>query len=434
MERLSPGQPEPPRDGSASTASRGRPSPARAEPGSEEELARLLQEAYQQGRAVLPQGGASQWQLGEPPAAADLLLSLRGLRGVTEYAPEELVVRVAAGTRLDELQAFLRPHGQWFPVEPVAVPGGTVGGLLATGASGARRLAFGTPRDAVTGLRFVLPDGRRMHNGARVVKNVAGYDVMRLLVGSLGTLAVISEAWLRVRPLPERRETLLVLASGTPPATRELEDLARRLLASELLPTALELLDPSASSTLGLSPRPCLAVELQGGEREVAYQRDRLATLAGEGGAAPARLSLDRLEEGSSDDFWWRFHHRLPEAALVARAGVALADLPAVLEEADRRELEAARVAGPGHGVLRLFATPAEEEAALDRWAGFLRHLREVVEARGGALVLEKAPERLRGRLSAWGAPPPSVELMRAIKARFDPRGLLNPGRFVGGI
>ncbi|MDI3298564.1 MAG: FAD-binding oxidoreductase [Bacillota bacterium] len=434
MERLSlDQQPERPGERPRAAAGAVAPSPPRRIlASSEEEVARALAEASAQGLAVLPQGGGSQWGLGEPPRAGDLLLSLAGLRGVVEYAPEELVVRVRAGTPLDELNDFLAPHGQWFPVEPVAAPGATVGGLLATGASGARRLAFGTPRDVTTGVRFVLPDGRVMHNGSRVVKNVAGYDVMRLLIGSLGTLAVLTEAWLRVRPLPARRETLLVGVRD--PA--EALDLGRRRIASELLPTALELLDPRAAARLGLPARTTLAVALEGDAPEVAYQRERIALLAGgPGGAAPGGFALERLEDGASDAFWRAFHRRLPAGAtLVVRASATLADLPALLLAAAESGLEAALVAGPGHGVLRLFAAPAEEEEALARWSGFLRRWREAAEALGGAVVVEKAPDGLRGRFPAWGTPPPAIELMRAVKARFDPRGVLNPGRFVGGI
>lgn len=435
MEQLSldrqperPGRPAEPSPGSAGGPPR---APRTIEPATEEEVARALAEATAASLAVLPRGGGSQWGLGEPPRAGDLVLSLAGLRGVVEHAPEELVVRVLAGTPLEELNRFLAAHGQWLPVEPVAAPGATVGGLLATGAAGARRLAFGTPRDMTTGLRFVLPDGRVMHNGARVVKNAAGYDVMRLLIGSLGTLAVLTEAWLRVRPLPARRETLLLAEEGP----LEALDLGRRRIVAELLPTAVELLDAGAAARLGLPARSTLAVALEGDAPGVAYQRERIARLAAEATGGAAAPGLERLEAESSDAFWRAFHQELPAGSgLVVRAGVTLAELPALLAASLETGLEAARVAGAGHGVLRLFASPAEDDEALDEWALFLRRWRARAEALGGSAVVEKAPDRLRPRFPAWGTPPPSIGLMRAVKARFDPRGVLNPGRFVGGI
>ncbi|MBE3556069.1 MAG: FAD-binding oxidoreductase [Firmicutes bacterium] len=410
-------------------------SPAeRIEPASEEVLAQQLAQAYHTHRAVLPRGGGSQWELGEVPTRADLLLSLGRLNGIAEYAPEELVVRVQAGMALEALQSFLQVHGQWFPVEPVAVPGSSIGGLLATGASGARRLAFGTPRDLVTGMRFVLPDGRQMHNGSRVVKDVAGYDVKRLLIGSLGTLAVITEAWLRVRPLPARRQTVLLSSKDPVGPVAPLQTVAHRILASEFLPTAMEELDARAAVQVGLPGHATLAIELQGETAEVTYQRDRLAAWASKQEDTSTPLSLDLLEEEASDAFWTAFHHRLPQAPLVVRVGVALADFPLIWETVIQRKVESACVAGPGHGVLRLFATPSEEREMLALWVDFLTRLRAQTEACGGALVLEKAPAALRERVSVWGKPPASIEVMRAIKKRFDPLGLLNPGRFVGGI
>jgi glycolate oxidase FAD binding subunit len=384
-----------------------------AHPGSLEEASRVLAASAADGLAVTFVGGASKLGLGNPPERLDLVVSTEGLDQVLEHAAGDLVVRVQGGTRLADLQAALAPAGQWLALDPPE-PGATVGGVVAANASGPRRLRYGTVRDLIIGITVVLHDGTVARAGGKVVKNVAGYDLAKLFCGSLGTLGLVAAVVTLGVEGPEQ--------AGE--ATRRLRDTALEPSAVEL--TVDEFGWPGRLTVLfegiqpGVEAQAAAAAELLGrvGTAEVAGPGETDAALAGLG-ARP----FEKAEVG------------VKVACPPSELGSLLAEL---------RDGPLAW-AGPvsahaGTGVLWMAsdAREGELEAADGRpvpeLAGGIAAARERVAARGGSLVLHKAPPELKRAADAWGPPGDAIGLMRRVKERFDPDRRLSPGRFVGGI
>jgi glycolate oxidase FAD binding subunit len=404
-------------------------------PADEGEVAELLQTAFSRRWAVVVQGGGSQMSLGNPPARLDAVLSLSRLAGVTEYTPADLVVEALAGTPLADLEAVLRRRGQTLGLSAVAPAGTTVGGLVATGAASPHRLAHGTPRDRVLGLSVVLADGTRVRTGGRVVKNVAGYDLTRLFVGSLGTLGVIARAVVRVRPLP-RRTALAILRAEAGPPPPALLSLALDRALDPVGPAAAELVDPSLARRLGVAAEAwALLLALEGEEAEVAERLRRARALAAQRGAV---LEVREGEEGEA--VWEALGRAVPsEAGVQARLSVrrrALLPMAETLAGAAWPEPWRAWTSlGVGTGVVRLWLSAAAPAPGGDlALEAALTALRRAAQAGEGALVLERASPALRRRMDAWGPARADIALMRALKERLDPRAVLAPGRFVGGI
>jgi glycolate oxidase FAD binding subunit len=209
----------------------------RVTPSSAEELAARLDEAARNGDAVAAVGGGTQLDLGMPPTRLDVVIETTGLNRVVEYEPADLTVTVQAGMRFAELQRVLAEQGQFLALDPPLEDGATIGGLIATNASGALRFAFGTARDLVIGTRVANPDGTVTHAGGRVVKNVAGYDLNKLYIGSLGTLAIIVELSFKLAPIPPAAAAVAGELSDAAAA----RSLIGAVVRSPLSPLAIEL-------------------------------------------------------------------------------------------------------------------------------------------------------------------------------------------------
>ncbi len=394
------------------------------EPTSEQDVAQTLAFANRTGLKVLPRGGGTQLGLGFPPSAGDILLSMTRLDRVEEHAPHDQTVTVQAGLRLVDLQTALAQTRQWLALDPVLSEAATIGGLVATNASGARRLRYGGVRDQIIGVRVVLPDGTIARGGGKVVKNVAGYDLPKLFTGSLGTLGVIVAATFRLYPLPGAVRTLVLQADSPAP----LGELVARVAGSTLVPAALDLLSPAAPGGAHL-----LAARFDAGTEAAAlHQVGVLTKLAGEL-AANAEL----LHDDAQERFWREAHAHLAqgasaEAEVLLKASVVPAEVVRWLERlagtAERMGLDTRWRAHAGHGLI--FARICGAEAAL---ATAVEELRAAATAGQGSLVVQDVAPALAQRLDVWG-PSAALAVMRRLKARFDPLATLNPGRFVGRI
>lgn len=388
------------------------------------ELAAMIRAAAAEDCALTPWGAGTLQHLGGPPLPGAQLLSTAALGRILEYAPADLTITVEAGTRLGAVQAALREHGQWLPWDPPAPEQATIGGLLAAGASGPLRLGYGTPRDWVLGMRVALGDGRLVNSGGKVVKNVAGYDSHKLHIGALGTLGVIAEATLKVAPLPELAESLVFAC-----ASRELAlALIERLRQPPLGPASLVL-------SAGAGVEDLVVVRFAGVAAAVQRQA-RLADAAGQAlGATRKAVDDDRpiwqALAGFADPRM-KYQRRGPADSLIIRAGVAPGGLPQALALAEQLAPPgaSARVlgyAGVGLAYARWYLpTPADADAVTRALAG----LRALLAALGGYAVVEDAPASL-GPIDRWGALPATLPLMRALKAQWDPRGILNRGRYM---
>ncbi len=386
-------------------------------PGTAEALAAILRAADAAGHAVVPQGTGTQHYVGNPPARVDVILDTTALAGIVEHTPADLTVTVGAGTRLSDLQAALARAGQRLPLDPAHAESATIGGLIATNASGPRRERHGTLRDLVIGTRAALVDGTVTRAGGKVVKNVAGYDLNKLYIGSLGTLAVIVEATFKILPLPAREAALV----ATFPALRDAIAAGVAIARTPLRPAALEAHD--------LGDSPALVVVAEGEAAPVARVLEDAARIAREHGAVSVewRDDVEALLDAT---------RRLPEHAegLLLRASLPIKAQVAYVEElrrmAGERGTRLALAAHAGAGIVRarLNGAPAAlRETVLGASA--------VVKGLEGEAWIERMSRPLRAVFpDAWLGEPPAFFLMRRIKREFDPKGTLNPGRFVGGM
>ncbi len=387
-------------------------------PESTDEVSSLLRWANGQGLKVIPCGSRTKLDRGSAPASCDILVDLIRMSHILEHAAGDLTVTAQAGVGLADLQAAVARSGQWLAIDP-PVPG-TIGGLIATADSGPRRLRYGGVRDLLLGVTFVRADGTIARGGGKVVKNVAGYDLPKLLTGSLGTLGVITEATFRLHPLSQASTTVCLEA---PTAARAATG-AVAILNSPLVPTSLDYLAPAGrTSTLLVrfesSPR---SIEAQSRSAVEALQSvgRSLRVLAGQAESLACETS-DCITDTDAPD-------------VLARLITTLVELPQLIEAA-QQTARAANVPlsirahlGHGHALLRWHGPPVDVAASL------LQTLRQEAEARGGNLVIWRAPVELRARVDVWGAVGEGLGLMRRIKVQLDPRGTLNPGRYAGGI
>ncbi len=393
-----------------------------ATPGSADALAAVLAAADEQGAAVVPWGGGRHMALGNVPARYDLALRTTKLDRVLEYEAADLTVTVEAGITFGSLQAALHEHGQFLPID--APPASTVGGVLAAGASGPSRHAYGLPRDWLIGSRVAHVDGTVSKGGGRVVKNVAGYDLPKLAVGALGTLGVIVEATFKVAPLPPAQETLIVDCVS-------LEAAAELVFAGDDRGLALHAVALRQSREGALA-----AFWLAGPLAAVERTRRELGELAGSG-------QTRQLEAAASDDWWAALNDETaPDGGMTLRAALA----PSAVLDFMRRLSDLGHEAGV---VLQssAYATTGlvlarTERAPAERLAGVIEEARRATDEQGGSLVVTAAPVEAKRRVDVWGDPSPgsgqapagALPLMRRLKEQFDPRGTLNPGRFVGGL
>jgi glycolate oxidase FAD binding subunit len=408
-------------------------------PTSPEQVAAVLRCAADHDLAVIPCRSATKLGVGNLPRRYDVALSLKELNHVWHYEPADLTVTAEAGMKFGDFQQFVGRDGLWLPLDPPGGPRGSLGGILATNASGPLRLFYGAPRDVVVGMKIATPEGKIIKTGGRVVKNVAGYDMAKLLIGSYGTLGVIVEASFKLFPLPSERATF-VLPAGTLGIAR---DLRRRILQSPLQPMRMVLLDAGAAN-LAVAGTP-LAREITEPEIWVemggsAHVLERCARELDELGKA-AGAAACRLEAENADIAWTRvsaFRTWLPEGFPgVTILKVTLPDaaseefLSRAQQEAENDKIRLASFCQLGVGILHACLLEAASAVGL---VALIRRLRKAAQDLGGALVVEHCHWDIKSRLDVWGPAGDDFAVMAKLKAVWDPKGILAPGRFVGGL
>jgi glycolate oxidase FAD binding subunit len=406
-------------------------------PGSKEEVAAVLALAAKAEVPVIPWGGGTKMGIGSPPPRPGLVLSLQRLDRVLEHEPGDLTATAQAGMSLAVFQQALGARGQWLSLDPPHVDRATLGGILATGAAGPRRHLYGTARDLLIGLTMVLADGAVVRGGGKVVKNVAGYDLPKLAIGSFGTLGVIVDATFKLRPRPEADRLAIIGFERLKDAGQA----ARAVMGSDIIPSAVELVDREALGVLpgaGMALPPdggALVVGLDGTPEQVEWQCMELSRIVGGLGATATR-ALD----GAERDEAWRAVAGLsrgafPGPAAVMKLGVLPTQVAEVMEQgaaaAQRSGLRAAFAAHAGVGIVS--AALAGEVAEAGAVVGVLGEWRAMAASAGGHALLEWAPLAVKERVPVWDAPGPAHRFMRRIKEQLDPLGILNPGRFPGG-
>jgi glycolate oxidase FAD binding subunit len=370
-------------------------------------LAGVLKEANASGLKVAPVGGGTQLDLGMPPTHLDLAVETVGLNRIVEYEPADLTVTVEAGMRLTELQRILGENGQFLALDPPLEDLATLGGIIATNASGPLRFAYGSARDLVIGTRVANPDGTITRAGGRVVKNVAGYDLNKLYIGSLGTLAVVVELSFKLAPIPPAVATL----SGTFPEAGAARALLGQVVRSPLSPLAIEL-NGSREVVFRVGGYPRAV------ERQVRELSELIAAYAGQAAEADWDALCQKRQQA-----------RRREVVLKAAAPISASMAVVEILERNLGDLEPMVWAHAGNGVANAACNAPVDARVLGATRAEVRALGE-----NASLVIERCPVPLKSSIDVWGQPGPSVALMRAIKARLDPHGTLNPGRYVGGI
>jgi glycolate oxidase FAD binding subunit len=383
-----------------------------ARPASTAEVADVLRAAAATGLTVVPRGRGTKMTWGRPPERVDLVLDLGRMDAVVDHAAGDLIVEAQAGAPLAAVQETVAGAGQRFALDD-PIGNSSVGGALATNLSGPGRVATGTTRDLLIGCTVVRSDGVVAKAGGRVVKNVAGYDLGKLFIGSFGTLAVLTQAVFRLHPLPAARRVVTVPFDRPEEAQR----LVQQVVHAQVVPGAIEVDRPAEGPG-------SVAVLLDGIEEGVAGRTASTLRL----------LGSDAREQTELPPGWGAFPWAADRKQTALKATFALSGLARVLDAARstadaagvRLDLRGSGGAGVLYGALAADADVAAVGAVVDR-------LRAVCTELGGALVVLDGPAEVKAAVDTWG-PIPAIDLMQRVKERFDPERRLAPGRFVGGI
>lgn len=395
-----------------------------------ENLSGTLARASAENLRVSPRGGNATQEKFLPPFDVELNLDLTQLNHVVEYEPANLTISVEAGMTLAALQNVLRAHKQFLPIDPPLAERATIGGIIAANAYGPLRLRYGAIRDWLIGVRAVLADGTLIRGGGKVVKNVAGYDLPKLFVGSFGTLGVIVEATFKLAPLPPFGRTLVASFDELSGAINVLMP----ILHMPVLPNALELLDPPTAyvARLGNANRFVLVAQFAGAVAAVDRQTRDTEALCRQHNAAEIR-ALENMEEQA---LWARLRDLTATLSGADATLIEMRLLPSQLELAINK-IQA--LASERESTVALFARAAQTLwVALrgddDAVRELVLAMREWLTQRKGYLVVQHLPATLKGQLDVWGPLRSDYVIMQRLKAQFDPQNILNPGVFVGGL
>lgn len=394
-------------------------------PDSAEQVCRILQIASVRGVALVPAGFGAHLGLGGSLLRPFAVLSLAAINALVDHQPANMTVTAQAGMKVAELQDAVAQSGQWLPVEPPLPEATSVGGLISADLNGPSRFSQGTVRDLLIGITVARADGTIVKSGGRVVKNVAGYDLAKLYCGALGTLGVIVEATFKLRALPAA-----VTVARTPCSDMlEARELLERIRTAPLEPRLIELLTPVPTAGSDC----VIVVGFSGSEEDVANQQETLRALvhgkmieerAGKAAAAALAELRDANVRG--------------EALLKLKASLLPTGLPAfvsALEDASAEHgLTMAVQAHAGNGIIRVHVRRPEAEATHRSAGTLVEELRAAAAALGGILIVEQAAPDIKPELDIWGGEIEALPLMRRIKDALDPKRVLSPGRFVGGI
>lgn len=398
-------------------------------PHSSEELAAVVDCAQQNRWRMLPCGQGSKLHWGGLGKNIDLVVSTARLNRLIEHASGDLTVTAEAGLTLAALQASLAAAGQFLAIDPAYADRSSLGGIVATGDTGALRQRYGGIRDMLIGVSFVRSDGKLTKAGGRVVKNVAGYDLMKLITGSYGTLGILTQLTFRIYPLPAASATVVLTGEAA-----AIEKVTAVLLASALTPTAIELVSADWMKRLGLGHASDLGliVRFQSMAVSVDQQVSQINALGHQAG-----LKTQTLSETDEAALW----RQLPEqietsplaAAITCKIGIVASQAVSYLQQLEQvvpgQGIRLARIhAGSGLGEVQLLL---ESETSIV--AGLVT-MRQFCQMHGGFLTVLAAPPDLKRQLDPWGDVGSGLPVMQRLKAQFDPHLLLSPQRFVGGI
>ena len=378
-------------------------------PGDAEQIGQILRFADSNGIVVTPNGGGTKQTWGNA-VQTGIRLDLGRMNKLREHPWQDMTCTVEAGCTWATMQAELARHGQMVALDPLWPDSATVGGIVAANDGGSWRLKYGGLRDLIIGMTVVLADGTIAKTGGKVVKNVAGYDLHKLMTGSFGTLGVISEVNFRLHPLEPNLQTWTASASNP----IEFNQALRALLDSQLTPTSVQLRLNAQECSLDVrvaAPAECMPEH-----------------------AAKLQKIFGAMQLQESDESVWQAQQQLHDTAdaIVLRISALPSDLCSLGSElrdfAAKKDMSV-DIAAQANGLVTV-ALKASPDAAKT----LIEHLRNRLRNSGGSVVALQVPTSLRGTFDLWGCESNALPLMKEIKRRFDPNRILNPGRFVGNI
>ncbi|WP_173916683.1 FAD-binding oxidoreductase [Halobacillus sp. Marseille-Q1614] len=403
-------------------------------PVSESEISELLQHANQEGKKVTILSGGTKRGYGGLRNDYDIVLSLADYKGIVEHTPGDMTVTVRPGTTVKELQEFLKEFSQMVSLDPSWPEQATIGGIIASNESGPKRMKYGSARDLVIGLRVAYPDGTIIRTGGKVVKNVAGYDMNKLFIGSMGTLGVITEITMKLRPIPKCES--LVKISVPNENLKDVQTFAVKIQDSLMEPVTLELLNPSLSKRLLNKENYHLLIGLEDVENSVRHQAKWIESNKPEGTTAQI------LNESEAELFWRRFskaspnslaHPETEETQAVLKISTKNMDVFEIIREAEALQanspINIEIHGGMGHGITYAILTGKKSEII-----SAIGKLRDQAEMRKGYAVAKHLPYEWRKEVDVWGPQPAYFFLLKDIKKKVDSNNTLNHQRFVGGI
>ena len=386
-------------------------------PASVWEIQDVLRFAAAQHLSVIPAGSGSKLQSGNPPEKVDIVLAMTRINEVVEYEPADLTVTVEAGIQLTALQEKLADNGQFLPLNPPYASRCTLGGIVAANASGSLRLRYGTARNLVLGLRVVHASGTVVKSGGKVVKNVAGYDVNKLYIGSFGTLGILTEMTLKLSPIPARQALLTAQFQDVQAAAKT----GLSIVGSQTLPDFVNLLVNSEHAG------PTLVAGFGGDAETVTWQLEQARRIMELNGAIGVKEVEGESFQKLNDAIRAFAESENDSRTVIVQVNLKRTDIAEFAENVLTNNAEMLALLGSGVLYLKM--------EQVERLAETLATLRERVVAAHGSLIIESAPPELKQQLDVWGPVAPRARnLMQQLKARFDERNLLNPGRFVSGI
>jgi glycolate oxidase FAD binding subunit len=414
-------------------------------PSTKEEVSKIVAYAHQQRLTVIPMGNGTKIGMGGIPRAIDIVLLTRRLNRITDCDSENLTLSAESGITLNGVQKRLAEEGRGYflPLDPPFTDKATLGGIVATNSSGPKRYLYGTARDLVTGMKTIFPNGDMIVSGGKTVKNVSGYDMCKLMIGSFGTLGIICEITFKLLPLTEREASLLVPFKNL----EEADDFVQEITHSQLLPASIEMLNALAVSRMKyrvlLPPDGSylVAIGLEGVAESVERQLSEIMDRGKKHGA----LETVPLHSEKHEAFWKSLRDfskglapkypgliALKANFLMSKSGKMMRIYEKI---AKGWGINCAIISHSGNGILYTYPlADLNGRSKAEAMMKLIKKLTAEAVKNEGNLIIESAPFSLKKKVNIWGRSRSDYQIIRRLKKQIDPAGILNPGRFLGGI
>jgi len=414
-------------------------------PGTINEVSKVVAHANQQHLSIIPRGSGTKMEMGGIPKKIDIILSTSRLNRITDSDCENLTLSAESGITLNEVQKSLGKEGKGYflPLDPPFIEKATLGGIVATNSSGPKRLLYGTARDMIIGTKAVFPNGDIVVSGGKTVKNVSGYDMCKLLIGSYGTLGILCEMTFKLLPLPEKEGTLLLFFAKL----EEADGFAHEVRGSQLIPSSIETLNAVAVQKMKyfISVPPnvnyLVAIGLEGVPESIERQIFDMSEMGKKYGVLEA-MTLDSEKHQA---FWIAIRDfsngliqnypnliSLKSNFLISKSGEILGSYEKIAEDSG---IDCAFICHSGSGILYSYILPGKNfRSKIESFAGLIGKLTSEAVKNEGNLVVESSPLLIKKKVDVWGQSRGDYLVVRWLKEQIDPAGILNIGRFVGGI